>query len=78
MGVEALPNLETESQQPIPFAMLFAEETRSIPITGQYNEGAQVWEGMTSEFSSAPTATSTSTYTQQGPDADYDQDWIEI
>jgi len=79
MKAETLYNLEAEHQQPLPFAMLFAEEAQLTPVTGQYSEKAQVWEGMTtSEFANAPTATATTTHTPHGSDADSDQDWIDI
>lgn len=79
MRTEALHSLEAERLQPLPFVMLFAEEAQMIPITGQYNEKAQVWEGMAVEnFANVPTSTCTSTQTPYGGDTDQDSDWVDI
>ena len=77
MTTEILDNTEAQVGQEVPFALRFAENAIITPVSEQYNEVEQVWQGVNfEEYSMAPTATQT--MTAGGRDSDGDTDWVNI
>ncbi|MEK7497575.1 MAG: hypothetical protein AAB656_01510 [Patescibacteria group bacterium] len=77
LTTEIFNNIESLTEQNMPFAMRFAEKAIITPVSGEYNEREQVWQGVNfNEFSMAPTATQT--MTAGGRDFDGDSDWVEL